>query len=77
VGELLGLYSVLTAPVARMRGLGSALCRCMIARAAAEGARHAYLQVDADNAAARSIYQRLGFSDAYRYHYRTPEPGAV
>ena len=40
-----------------------------------EGARHAYLQVEADNHAARSVYQRLGFADAYAYHYRlAPEP---
>jgi ribosomal protein S18 acetylase RimI-like enzyme len=32
--------------------------------------------VDADNRPARAIYRRLGFADAYAYHYRSPDPGA-
>ncbi|MEP7282295.1 MAG: GNAT family N-acetyltransferase [Rubrivivax sp.] len=75
--ELVGLYDVITAPHARERGLGGALCHWLLTRAAAEGARHAYLQVEADNAGARSVYERLGFTDAYRYHYRAPEPEIV
>ena len=31
-----------------------------------------YLQVDAANVPARTVYQRLGFSDGYAYHYRMP-----
>jgi len=75
--DLVGLYDVFTAPAARGRGLATALCLWLLDQAAAAGARHAYLQVDAANAPARAVYQRLGFVDAYAYHYRTPEPGAV
>jgi ribosomal protein S18 acetylase RimI-like enzyme len=70
-GDLVGLYDVFTAPDARGRGLAQLLCRHMLAHAAERGARHAYLQVDGDNHAARAVYYRLGFSDAYAYHYRT------
>jgi ribosomal protein S18 acetylase RimI-like enzyme len=35
-----------------------------------QGARVGYLQVEADNAPARAIYRRLGFADAFAYHYR-------
>ena len=38
--------------------------------ARAAGAASAYLQVEADNARARAVYDRLGFADGYGYHYR-------
>lgn len=70
-GDLVGLYDVFTDPVARGQGLARLLCSQLLENAAATGARVAYLQVDADNHAARVIYQRLGFADAYAYHYRS------
>lgn len=75
--ELVGLYDVFVAPEARGRGLARRLCGWLLTRAQDEGARHAYLQVEGDNAPARAVYHRLGFADAYAYHYRTPEAGAV
>ena len=59
--------------VAGMRGQGLArkLCASLLVQAREEGARAAYLQVEAGNAAARAVYRRLGFVDAYRYHYRS------
>ena len=75
--ELVGLYDVFTAPAARGQGLARQLCSWLLAQAAEGGARHAYLQVEGDNHAARAVYHRLGFSDAYAYHYRTPETGEV
>lgn len=76
-GELVGLYDVFTTPAARGQGHASALCRHLLADAAARGARHAYLQVEGDNHAARAVYRRLGFADAYAYHYRTRDPAAA
>jgi GNAT superfamily N-acetyltransferase len=72
--ECVGLYDVYTAPQARNLGLSRALCSALLQRAASQGARIAYLQVDGDNAPARAVYHRLGFSDGYRYHYRSAEP---
>lgn len=72
-GDLVGLYDVFTAPAARGRGLSRALCARLLQRARHEGARTAYLQVDAANAPARKVYARLGFQDAYTYHYRSRE----
>lgn len=69
-----GLYDVFTAPSARGRGLAQTLCRALLRRAAEEGARIGYLQVDAKNAPAIAVYRKLGFVDGYGYHYRAVEP---
>lgn len=76
-GELVGLYDIFTAEQARGRGLATLLCAQLLAQARSRGARHAYLQVDADNHAARAVYRRLGFADGYAYHYRTRDPAAA
>ena len=70
--DLVGLYGLFTHPQARGRGLARWLCSRLLAQAHAAGARVAYLQVDADNHPARAVYHRLGFADAYPYHYRSP-----
>lgn len=72
--ELVGLYDVFTAPAQRGRGLARWLCVQLLAQAGAAGAKVAYLQVDADNARARSVCAAMGFGDAYAYHYRSPDP---
>lgn len=73
---LVGIYDVFTDPAERGRGLASSLCQNLLAMARARGAAVAYLQVDAANHAARAVYRRLGFADAYGYHYRSPEADA-
>ncbi len=69
-GDLVGLYDIFTAPADRGRGLAMLLCARLLDMAASRGATVGYLQVDADNVAARKVYERLGFADAYGYHYR-------
>ena len=76
-GPLVGLYDVFTAPNARGRGYAGALCRHLLQLAHTRGATHAYLQVEGDNHAARAVYQRLGFADAYAYHYRARNPSVA
>lgn len=76
-GEWVGLYDIFTAPAARNQGLSQALCADLLRRAAAEGARTAYLQVDAANAPALAVYRRLGFGPGYSYHYRSADPAAA
>lgn len=74
--DMVGLYDVFTHPDHRGQGLARRLCSALLYGARATGARVAYLQVDAGNSAARASYRRLGFADAYSYHYRCAEPGA-
>lgn len=73
--ELVGLYDVFTRESARGQGLASLLCERLLSQAFNEGAKVAYLQVEAGNEPARHIYRRLGFADQYAYHYRTPPGG--
>ena len=71
-GEIAGLYDVFTEAPRRGRGLATHLCSRLLQEARTLGAKTAYLQVEASNAAARRVYRQLGFEDAYAYHYRTP-----
>jgi GNAT superfamily N-acetyltransferase len=68
--EIVGLYDVFTHPDHRGQGLATLLCKRLLSISASQGATVAYLQAEADNAAARHIYRGLGFSDRYAYHYR-------
>jgi GNAT superfamily N-acetyltransferase len=59
-GETAGLYGVVTAPIARGRGLGTAVSAAAIAQLGAlGGAEHVVLQA---TAAGERVYRRLGFA---------------
>lgn len=55
------LLTLAVAPDARRRGTGTALVIAFEAAAAARGAEEAFLEVAAGNAAARALYDRLGY----------------
>ncbi len=63
----LGLSLMEVVPHARRRGLARHLVRTLARWARARGAERGYLQVEADNQAARSLYGSLGFSTHHRY----------
>jgi GNAT superfamily N-acetyltransferase len=69
-GDHVGLFDVLVAPSARRRGLARRLTQSIGAWGRSNGARHAFLQVVATNAAARPLYAELGFQTVYSYAYR-------
>jgi GNAT superfamily N-acetyltransferase len=66
-----GVFSMLTLPDRRGRGLGAAVLGAIARFARERGAGELYLQVEEENAAARALYARAGFVTRYRYHYRT------
>lgn len=68
--DLVGLFDVVTHPGARRSGRGTELVASLLAWAADQGARRAYLQMVADNDPARRLYEKLGFEPLYRYWYR-------
>lgn len=74
-GDLAGLFEVATEKSARNKGHARNLILSALKWARLRGAREAWLQVEAGNVAALSLYRSLGFAEVYRYHYRRP-PGA-
>ncbi|MGJ6966841.1 GNAT family N-acetyltransferase [Streptosporangium sp. G11] len=69
-GEWLGIYSMAVMPHARRRGHGRKVLRALLSHARAQGTQRAYLVVVESNTAARTLYERQGFTVAGRYHYR-------
>jgi ribosomal protein S18 acetylase RimI-like enzyme len=67
---MLGLFDIVTLPSVRRSGLGRHLVQALLDWGAEQGLVTAYLQVVATNAPAIALYRRLGFREAYRYHYR-------
>lgn len=65
-----GLFALTTAPALRGQGIGRAVVAALLAEARRRGARQAYLQVTAANAAAVALYAQFGFTTAYDYWYR-------
>ncbi|WP_162907351.1 GNAT family N-acetyltransferase, partial [Allorhizocola rhizosphaerae] len=63
----LGLHHVETAAAARRRGLARAAVGALARWGEAHGARHAYLQVQDDNAGAIALYESLGFKTQHSY----------
>jgi GNAT superfamily N-acetyltransferase len=67
--DLAGLQQVVVARNLRRTGLGLEIVTSALRWARLRGARQAWLQVIAQNHAARALYERLGFRTAYSYTY--------
>ncbi|MHB1820254.1 MAG: GNAT family N-acetyltransferase [Streptosporangiaceae bacterium] len=75
-GRYAGAFCIATAPGHRRRGVASAIMAAGARWAAGRGSQTLYLQVEEANAAARSLYDRLGFAASHGYHYRVVAPPA-
>jgi GNAT superfamily N-acetyltransferase len=62
--------SVVTDPQRLRRGYARRVVASLAAWAAEHGATGVCLEVEAANSPALALYDRLGFSELYRYHYR-------
>ena len=65
----LGLTAITVEPDRRRRGVGAHLVAELARWAAPLGATQVYLQVDAANLAAVTLYRRLGFGTHHEYRY--------
>jgi len=72
--DLAGLLDVAVAPDHQRQGIGRDLVSTALRYSMHKGAKSGWVQVEADNEAGLSLYERIGFREAYRYVYRAP-PG--
>lgn len=66
----LGIFSMLTHPDYRRRGVATTVLHALAHWGQSQGAAQAYLQVMDNNEKARPLYNRAGFTTHYQYHYR-------
>lgn len=67
--ECAGLFDIATHERARRQGHARSVVAALLSTAWELGARHAYLQVQDDNAPARRLYREFGFEERYLYWY--------
>lgn len=68
-GRWAGFAAVEVDPALRRQGLATRVMAALARRALDEGASAAWLQVEADNAAARGLYAGMGFAAHHAYHH--------
>jgi len=67
-----GFAAIEVSPDARRQGHGRAVMAALVEWAAERDAIRSWLEVLVDNAPALAMYEGLGFTEHYRYTYRTP-----
>jgi GNAT superfamily N-acetyltransferase len=70
IDQWLGVAAVEVLDAYRRRGLAGRIMAALYRWGADHGARRCYLQVEAGNAPARALYDRLGFTPHHRYRHR-------
>jgi N-acetylglutamate synthase len=70
-----GLTAIRVDPQYRRQGLAQVMTAALAQTAASRGADGLYLQVETDNAAARALYERMGFTYHHAYHFRLAPDG--
>jgi ribosomal protein S18 acetylase RimI-like enzyme len=68
-GDWAGVFGMRTLAQHRRKGLARDILGALFATARAAGATRGYLQVEADNTPAVTLYEGFGFREAYRYRY--------
>ncbi|MCB1421323.1 MAG: GNAT family N-acetyltransferase [Nitratireductor sp.] len=70
--RLAGIFDLVTATNQSRKGHARGVLKTALRWAHHNGARQAWLQVVAENAPARALYEQLGFREVYRYSYWKP-----
>jgi len=69
--DMAGLFDIGVRHDCQGMGYGRSIVRTALRWARQQGAKTAWLQVEAANKGANALYSRLGFSEVYSYVYRT------
>jgi N-acetylglutamate synthase len=72
-----GLMAIRVDPGHRRQGLAQIMTSVLAENAESRGAHGLYLQVETGNAAARSLYERMGFTYHHAYHFRIVPDGGT
>lgn len=64
-----GLYNLGITPSHRRQGVATKVIQSLVEWSVGQGADRLYLQVERDNGPAVRLYQRLGLTPLYAYHY--------
>ena len=67
---IIGIFDLAVLAIRRGQGHGRCIMNTLLAWGSQQGAKKSFLQVGDKNDIARNLYASLGFSEAYRYHYR-------
>lgn len=68
--DYIGIYAIHVSERYRQKGLGKTVVETLLFHGKQNGAAHAYLQVVADNTAAKHLYRKIGFQYLYTYWFR-------
>ena len=68
--DWMGVFDVVIHPDFRGRGFGRTIMEALLNWGVGQGASKGYLQVQADNTVATTLYRALGFHHQYAYWYR-------
>ncbi|GAA0383648.1 GNAT family N-acetyltransferase [Paenibacillus motobuensis] len=71
--EYLGLFDIVTHPDYRNQGYAGQMILHLLQWGKQHGARYSYLAVVANNAPALRLYEKIGYSEIYKYWYRVKE----
>jgi len=71
--EYIGLYDIVTDINYRNRGFGEQMILNLLKWGKENGAKYSYLAVVSNNYPALRLYSKIGFSEIYKYWYRTKE----
>lgn len=69
----IGLYDICIDEKYRRKGYGTLVCKTIINESKKYNPLSAYLQVASSNAAAKNLYQSIGFTKDYSYWYRVKD----